>query len=77
MAKPQRPLVWAHRGASQIRPENTLAAFRAALEAGADGVELDVHPSADDYVVPLSHTCSHANAQYDISMFFLLKSLRI
>ncbi|CAK9051955.1 Putative glycerophosphodiester phosphodiesterase YhdW (Glycerophosphoryl diester phosphodiesterase) [Durusdinium trenchii] len=51
MAKPQRPLVWAHRGASQIRPENTLAAFRAALEAGADGVELDVHPSADDYVV--------------------------
>ena len=47
-----RPLVWAHRGASKICPENTLAAFRAALEAGADGLELDVHLSADDHVVP-------------------------
>lgn len=49
-----RVLVWAHRGASKIRPENTLSAFRAALEAGADGVELDVHPSLDGHVVPLS-----------------------
>lgn len=49
-----RALVWAHRGASKIRPENTLSAFRAALEAGADGVELDVHPSLDGHVVPLS-----------------------
>ena len=48
-----RPLVWAHRGASKICPENTLSAFRAALEAGADGVELDVHLSADDHVVRL------------------------
>ena len=46
------PLVWAHRGASNVCPENTLAAFRAALRAGADGVELDVHPSADGHVVP-------------------------
>ena len=49
----RRPLVWAHRGASKICPENTLSAFRAALEAGADGVELDVHLSADDHVVRL------------------------
>ena len=48
-----RPLVWAHRGASKICPENTLSAFRAALEAGADGVELDVHLSAGDHVVRL------------------------
>jgi glycerophosphoryl diester phosphodiesterase len=37
-----RPLIIAHRGARDVAPENTLAAFRAALEAGADGIELDV-----------------------------------
>lgn len=40
-------LVDAHRGASRTHPENTLAAFRAALDAGADSVELDLHLSAD------------------------------
>src|SRR5512136_457455 len=42
-----RPLVIAHRGASAATPQNTLTAFRRALELGADGVELDVHLSAD------------------------------
>jgi glycerophosphoryl diester phosphodiesterase len=37
-----RPLVLGHRGASAEAPENTIAAFRLALEQGADGVELDV-----------------------------------
>lgn len=37
----------AHRGASRAAPPNTIAAFRAAVEAGADGIELDVHLSAD------------------------------
>jgi glycerophosphoryl diester phosphodiesterase len=37
-----RPLVIAHRGASGVAPENTLAAFEAAIEAKADAVELDV-----------------------------------
>src|SRR5512134_1609461 len=40
-------LVWAHRGASAAAPENTMAAFRAAEAAGADGIELDVHLSRD------------------------------
>ena len=39
--------IWAHRGASASAPENTLAAFRAAEAAGAAGIELDVHLSAD------------------------------
>ena len=39
--------LYAHRGASAQAPENTLAAFRLAVESGADGVELDVHLSAD------------------------------
>lgn len=39
--------VYAHRGASAEFPENTLAAFRRAMELGVDGMELDVHLSAD------------------------------
>lgn len=36
-----RPLIIAHAGFSGIAPQNTLPAFRLALEAGADMVELD------------------------------------
>ena len=39
---PKEPLVLGHRGYRSIAPENTLPAFRAALEHGADGVEFDV-----------------------------------
>lgn len=39
--------VYAHRGASAEQPENTLAAFRRAVELGVAGVELDIHLSAD------------------------------
>ncbi len=42
-----RPLNIAHRGASSAAPPNTLSAFEKALELGADGVELDIHLSAD------------------------------
>jgi glycerophosphoryl diester phosphodiesterase len=40
-------IVVAHRGASAELPENTMAAFRRAVELGADAVELDVHLTAD------------------------------
>ena len=40
-----------HRGASAYAPENTLYAFRLAMEQGADGVELDVHLSRDGELV--------------------------
>lgn len=40
-------LVLGHRGAPVEAPENTLRSFRLALEHGADGIELDVQPSAD------------------------------
>jgi glycerophosphoryl diester phosphodiesterase len=45
------PLIIAHRGDSALRPENTLASFASALEAGADIVELDVQLTRDGHVV--------------------------
>jgi glycerophosphoryl diester phosphodiesterase len=45
------PLVFAHRGGSALRPENTLISFEHGLSLGADGVELDVHLSRDGVVV--------------------------
>ena len=44
-------LVFAHRGASASRPENTLASFRRAGEEHADFVELDVQESSDGVVL--------------------------
>jgi len=41
------PLIIGHRGASALAPENTLAAFRLAIEAGADGLEFDVRLARD------------------------------
>jgi glycerophosphoryl diester phosphodiesterase len=47
----ERPLVFAHRGGIALGPENTIQAFDAGINAGADGLELDVHLSADGIVV--------------------------
>ncbi len=41
----------AHRGYSGAYPENTMLAFRRAVEAGADAIELDVHLSSDGEVM--------------------------
>jgi glycerophosphoryl diester phosphodiesterase len=46
-----KPLVIAHRGASGIELENSFAALRAAGPLGADGVELDVHATADGELI--------------------------
>jgi glycerophosphoryl diester phosphodiesterase len=43
--------VYAHRGAWHEFPENTLAAFRRALDLGADALETDVHATADGVLV--------------------------
>jgi glycerophosphoryl diester phosphodiesterase len=43
----QTPLIIGHRGASAVAPENTMAAFREAIAAGADGVEFDVRLTRD------------------------------
>ncbi|RMF10403.1 MAG: glycerophosphodiester phosphodiesterase [Candidatus Neomarinimicrobiota bacterium] len=50
----RRPLVFGHRGSPRYAPENTLEAYRAALERGADGVEIDVIATRDGEII-----CSH------------------
>jgi glycerophosphoryl diester phosphodiesterase len=42
---------YAHRGFSGEYPENTMLAFKKALEVGCDGIELDVHLSKDGEIV--------------------------
>lgn len=46
-----QPFIIAHRGASIAAPENTILAFQTAYEAGADGIELDVLPTADGHLI--------------------------
>ena len=43
----REPLIIGHRGASAVAPENTIPAFEAAIDAGADGIEFDVRLSRD------------------------------
>lgn len=47
----ERPIIFAHRGASAYAPENTRAAFQKALDLQAGGIELDVHLTLDDWLV--------------------------
>ena len=42
-------IILGHRGASGYAPENTLEAFRLAMDMGADGFELDVHLSRQEH----------------------------
>ncbi|KUJ78265.1 glycerophosphodiester phosphodiesterase [Ruegeria profundi] len=48
---PDRAEVIGHRGAAALRPENTMASVRKAIEDGADWVEIDVQETADDVVI--------------------------
>ncbi|MFF4040704.1 MULTISPECIES: glycerophosphodiester phosphodiesterase [unclassified Streptomyces] len=49
---PQHPIqVVAHRGASEDAPEHTLAAYKKAIEDGADALECDVRLTADGHLV--------------------------
>lgn len=43
--------VLAHRGASAYAPENTMEAFKLAVEQGADGFEIDIHITKDGEIV--------------------------
>lgn len=49
--------IYAHRGASQTYPENSLDAFAEAVRLAVDGIELDLHATADGVPV-ISHDAS-------------------
>ncbi|GAA6039630.1 hypothetical protein JCM8097_002226 [Rhodosporidiobolus ruineniae] len=51
LSKEELPACWGHRGASAAFPENTLASFEAAIKDGAEGIETDVHITADGEIV--------------------------
>lgn len=51
------PLIIAHRGASYLAPENTLAALNLAWELGAEAVEIDIRLTRDRQIV-LSHNAT-------------------
>jgi glycerophosphoryl diester phosphodiesterase len=67
------PVNLAHRGASARAPENTLESFRLGLEAGAGGLELDVHMTRDGHVVVIhdptaDRTTDRAGAVAEMSL---------
>ena len=65
-------MIIAHRGASALAPENTLAAFQKAIDDGAEGIEFDVRLAKDGVPVVFHDDGLKANRQArraDISDF--------
>lgn len=58
--------VTAHRGYSAKAPENTLAAIQAAIDEGADYVEIDVRITADGYVVLMHDSSTKRTSDADL-----------
>jgi len=50
-SKPAEPIVFAHRGASALRPEETIEAYARAIADGADFIEPDLVPTKDGVLV--------------------------
>jgi len=46
-------LIFGHRGAPLIKPENTIASFEMALSQNVDGIELDIQLTSDGEIVVL------------------------
>lgn len=49
--KKSKPMVIGHRGMKKSAPENTMAAFKAAMEQGAEAIELDIHKARTGEIV--------------------------
>jgi glycerophosphoryl diester phosphodiesterase len=62
----ERPLIVAHRGASDLAPENTLAAFDLAWELGADTIEGDFHLTRDGSIVAHHDESTQRTAGLDV-----------
>jgi len=67
MKKENFPIaIMAHRGFNKKYPENTMLAFRKAIEAKADYIELDVHFSADKEIVVIHNRTTGHVANKDL-----------
>ncbi len=55
----QTPRITAHRGNSSRAPENTMAAFQSALDAGADCIEFDVQQLSDGTIIVMHDSNFH------------------
>ncbi|MDU6679259.1 glycerophosphoryl diester phosphodiesterase [Actinomyces sp.] len=65
--------IFAHRGASAIAPENTMAAFKKAVEAGATWIETDVDVLKDGTPIlihdsSLDRTTNRSGSYYDLTV---------
>lgn len=70
----------AHRGASYLAPENTVASAKLAWELGADAVEIDIHLSKDNRIMVIhdnttKRTCQGKNLEIKSSPSTLLRDL--
>ena len=74
---PGRTLVFAHRGADLVAPENTIPAFKEAEHLGADGVELDVRLSRNgDLIVMHDSSVQRTTGQNGRVSQLTLKQLK-
>ncbi len=66
-----------HRGASGSYPENTIPSFIAAIDAGADGIELDVHLTKDGEIVVMhDYTVDRTTDGHGLVSSFTLSELK-
>ncbi len=73
----RRVIAYAHQGGAWESPSSTLHAIRGALEAGATGIELDVHATADgELVVCHDDTVDRTTSQSGTIASFTLEQLR-
>jgi glycerophosphoryl diester phosphodiesterase len=73
----RRVIAYAHQGGAWESPSSTLHAIRGALEAGATGIELDVHATADgELVVCHDDTVDRTTSQTGTIASFTLEQLR-
>ena len=69
LSKFKKPFVIAHRGYRAKYPENTLAAFKAAMDSGAPAIELDITLTKDRSIIVIhddtldrtTNTCGAVN----------------
>lgn len=62
------PEIIAHRGASSMAPENTLASFKTAWKVGADAVELDTYLTIDNRIVVIHDSTTRRVSGVDMTV---------